>query len=49
MVRIGTKFEWNGKVWTVTGFNKTSILIQSGTLKTSIEFAAFEKLVQVPE
>ena len=45
MVRIGTKFEWNGHIWTVYSFNKTQVLIRDGAIKTAIDFDVFLRII----
>ena len=47
MVRIGMKFEWNNRIWTVISFNAKQVLVQSGSIKTGIDLAVFPTITGV--
>ena len=44
MVRIGMRFEWNGRMWTVYSFNERQVLISSDSIKTGIDHEVFLKM-----
>jgi hypothetical protein len=45
MIRIGSKFEWCGKLWTIASFTAQHAVILCGSLRSRIELSILQSLV----
>jgi len=46
-VRIGTRFEYLGRVWRITSFTRVSVLFSDGAVKSSMDLRMFPALAKV--
>ena len=46
MVRLGARFSYNGREWSITGFSNNKVAFSDGNIKSSMDFSVFTNLMQ---
>ncbi len=46
MIRLGAKFTYNGKEWSIIGFSNNKVHFSDGKIKSALDFALFGKFVE---
>jgi len=45
--RIGTRFEYLGRTWTITGITRVAVIFSDGTVKSAIDLRLFPSVAKV--